>query len=41
MKKNKILTGIVIAFFALQLIAEGMAAYMIFRLNRILSLDQI
>ncbi len=33
LKKNKVLTGIVIAFFALQLIAEGMAVYMIFRLN--------
>ena len=33
MKKNKVFTGILIAVFLLQLIAEGMAAFMIFRLN--------
>lgn len=33
MKKNKVFTGILIAFFLLQLVAEGLAAYTVFRLN--------
>lgn len=33
MKKNKVFTGILIAFFLLQLAAEGLAAYTVFRLN--------
>ncbi len=33
MKKDKIFNGIVIAIFAIQLLAEGLAAFMIFRLN--------
>ncbi len=33
MKKTKVFTGILIAIFLLQLLVEGMAAYMIFRLN--------
>ena len=33
MKKDKVFTGILLAIYLLQLLAEGMAAYMIFRLD--------